>query len=101
MVTESDSGQSEKLQWLFSQLGNKHAEKGCLSDALPICPGPNKYCSLKLLIKASLHAQVAVDKLNVPVPRDEAPINRFYTRLFMLNLCKHSNFEILYSLMMF
>ena len=49
--------------------------KQILSGADPICSGPNKYGSLQLHIEAFKlsWAQVAEDKLNAPLPNNEAP----------------------------
>ena len=65
-------------------MADEQAETGSLPvfEADPICYGLSKYhsmapCNFSLkMIKASLLAQVAEDKLNVPLPCDEAP-NRF------------------------
>ena len=54
-------------------MADERAEKGRLSEAVPIYPRPNKYGAFQLHIKASLRAQVAEDKLTVSLPRDEAP----------------------------
>ena len=80
------------------------AEKGRLSAAVPICPGPNKYGSLQLCIKASLRAQVAEDKLNAPLPRNEAPNKQILRQTISVKLStsyEPSNLEILFSLRMF
>ena len=54
-------------------MAEERASKGRLSEAVPVYLGPNKYGAFQLCIKASLCAQVAKDKLTVPLPRDEAP----------------------------
>ena len=54
----------------LNEMADERAEKGRLSDAAPIFPGPNKYGSLQLRIKASFRVRMAVDKLNVPLHRD-------------------------------
>ena len=54
-------------------MADERAEKGRLSDAAPIFPGPNKYSSLQLRIKVSFRVQMAEDKLDIPLIRDEAP----------------------------
>ena len=62
-------------------MGDERAEKGSLSNSAPIFPGPNKYGSLQLRIKASFRVQMAEDKLNVPLPCDEALNKQIYNRL--------------------
>ena len=57
-------------------MADERAEKSSLSDAAQIFPGPNKYGSLQLRIKASFKVQGAEDKLIVPLQglsRNEAP----------------------------
>ena len=68
-------------------MADERAEKGRLSEAVPIYPGPKKYGSLQLRMKASLRAQVAKDKLNAPLPQ----ILRQNIRVSY----EHSIFEIL------
>ena len=75
-------------------MADERAEKGRLSEAVPIYPGPNKYGSLQLRMKASLRAQVAEDKLNAPLPRDEAPNIQILRQNIRVSY-EHSNFEIL------
>ena len=48
----------------------KRAEIRRLSNAEPLYSGPNRYGSMQLQIKASLLAQVAVDKFDAPCLRD-------------------------------
>ena len=57
----------------LSEMADERAEKAHRSHAVPIFPGPNKYGLLQLCIKASFRVQVAEDKLNAPLPRNEAP----------------------------
>ena len=54
-------------------MADKRDQKGCLSEAVQIYPGQNKDGAFVLHIKELLRAQVAEDKLNAPLPRDEAP----------------------------
>ena len=75
-------------------MADERAEKGRLSEAVPIYPGPKKYGSLQLRMKASLRAQVAKDKLNAPLPRDEAPNIQILRQNIRVSY-EHSNFEIL------
>ena len=63
------------------------AENGRL-DAEPLGRGPNIHGSLQLRIKASLRAQVAEDKLNAPLPRDEAPNRQILCQTIRVNLLR-------------
>ena len=47
--------------------------------------GSNIYCSLQLRILAALHAQVAEDKLIVPLTRDEAPNKQILRQIIHFN----------------
>ena len=47
--------------YFLDEMADKRAEKGRLSEAVPIYPGPNKCCAFQLRTKASLRAQVAED----------------------------------------
>ena len=69
-------------------MADESAEKGRLSYAAPIIPGPNKYGSLQLRIKASFRVQMAEDKLNVPLPRDEAPNKQILRQTVLMNLLR-------------
>ena len=70
----------------LNEMADERAEKGRLSDAASIFPGPNKYGSLQLRIKSSFRAQVAEDKL--PLPRDEVPNKQILRRVISMNLLR-------------
>ena len=72
----------------LNEMADERAEKGRLSNAAPIFPGPNKYGSLQLRIKASFRVQMAEDKLNVPLPRDEAPNKQILRQTISMNLLR-------------
>ena len=76
---------------LLNEMADERAEKGRLSEAVPIYPGPklpqpNKHGAFQLRIKASLRAQVAEDKLIVPLPHDEAPNKQNLRQAICANL---------------
>ena len=70
----------------LNEMADKRVEKGHLqvSDAAPIFPGPNKYGSLQLHMKASFRAQVLEDKL--PLPSDEALNKQILRQAISMNL---------------
>ena len=82
-------------------MADEHAGKVRLSDADPIYPGLNKYGTFQLHIKASLRAQLADDKLIVPLPRDEAPNKQILLQATRANLIRALKLGILCSLGMF
>ena len=85
----------------LNEMADERAEKGSLSEAVPIYPGSNKYGAFQLRIKASLRAQVAEDRLTSPSPVMKSPINRSYARLLVQTSYELSNYEMLCSLRMF
>ena len=70
----------------LNEMADKRAEKGRLPEAIPIYHGQNKYGTFQLRIKAWLRAQVAEDKLIVPLPRDEAPNKQILRQATRANL---------------
>ena len=72
----------------LNEMADERAEKGRLSDAAPIFPGPNNYGSLQLRIKASFRVEMAEDKDNVPLPRDEAPNKQILRQTVLMNLLR-------------
>ena len=72
----------------LNELADERAERGRLSDADPIFPGPTKYGSLQLRIQTSLRTQVTDDKLGVTLPRDEAPNKQILRRVVGVNLLR-------------
>ena len=72
----------------LNEMADESAEKGRLSYAAPIIPGPNKYGSLQLRIKASFRVQMAEDRPNVPLPRDEAPKQQILRETVSKNLLR-------------
>ena len=87
MVAESDSYQSDAGCFL-NEMADENAGKGCLSEAVTIYPGLNKFGSFQLHIKASksLRAEVAEDKLLVPLASDEAPNKQILHQATLANL---------------
>ena len=77
----------------LNEMADERAEEGRLSDAVPICLGQNKYGSLQLRIKASLRAQVAEDKVNAPLPREEAPDKQISCQTIRVNLSRAPDFR--------
>ena len=99
MVTESDAGQCENSRWLFPQWNGGRA---CWERTPLWCCSNMLWAEqIWLTSEVSLRAEVAEDKLNVPLPMMNPRINRFYSRLFLSTSYEHSNFEILCSLRMF
>ena len=72
----------------LNELADERAERGRLSDADPICPGPSKYGSLQLHIKTSLRNQVTDEKLVITLPRDEAPKKQILRRVGGVSLLR-------------
>ena len=98
MVKEGYFQESEKSCWLCSKkfgwrLSDERAEACRLSNADPICIGPNKQGSLQHRIKSS-QREVAEDELNFPVHGDEAPNKKILRQTIHANLlpaCKLHN----------
>ena len=87
-----------------NEMADKRDQKGCLSEAVQIYPGQNKDGAFVLHIKELLRAQVAEDKLNAPLPRNEAPNKQILRQTISVKLStsyEPSNLEILFSLRMF
>ena len=89
MVQGSNSIKAKSYAGCFlNEMAGERAEKGRLSDAAPIFPAPNEYGSLQLRMYASFRSQVAEDKLNVPLPRDEAPNKQILRQAISMNLLR-------------
>ena len=57
----------------LNEMADELADAGCASADDPICPGPQKYGSLLLRVRASLRNQIAEEKTGHLLPRDGAP----------------------------
>ena len=62
----------------LNKMADELVEKDSLSYAAPIFPGPNKYGSLQLCIKASFRAQVVEDNLLPPCKLQQTDFTTVY-----------------------
>ena len=81
MVQESNSFQSEKSCWLFSQRNG--AEEGCLSDAAPTFLGPTNMVLFNFAFNPHSGLKELTINLMFPSPVMKLPTNRSYDRLFV------------------
>ena len=56
-----------------NDLSDEQADLGCTSENESLCPGPQKYGTLHLRIKPSLHSLAEREKACVVLPQDTAP----------------------------
>ena len=57
----------------LNEMADELADQGCASDEEPVLPGPQKYGSLLLSVRTSMHNLLEDEDMGHRLPRDETP----------------------------